>query len=319
MTGLWRLASRMPIAALASGLALLCVACGSGSSGKVLVPEAQFEPDACPTSVASLPELANARCGYLVVPENRVHPNGQTIRLPVATIPSVSQPPAGDPVVHLSGGPGADALGDAAFLVPAGLNQKRDLIIMGQRGTLDSEPELTCPEIDRFNAQAVGLFYDSPLTEALHVAATKACHDRLAGEGIDLSAYNTAENERDFEDLRQVMGIAQWNVYGYSYGTYLALSLMRDHPEAIRSVTIDSVVPPSVASLGWTWSNVAEAFNNLFRACAAAARLRQKIRRPGQNIYGPGPAARSQSADHNGHLCSRRPASESGARRWRVG
>ena len=65
------------------------------------------------------------------------------------------------------------------------------------------------------------------------------------------------------------MGIAQWNVYGYSYGTYLALSLMRDHPEAIRSVTIDSVVPPSVASLGWTWSNVAEAFNNLFRACAA--------------------------------------------------
>ena len=92
--------------------------------------------------------------------------------------------------------------GDAAFLVPAGLNQKRDLIIMGQRGTLDSEPELTCPEIDRFNAQAVGLFYDSPLTEALHVAATKACHDRLAGEGIiDLSAYNTAENERDFEDI----------------------------------------------------------------------------------------------------------------------
>jgi pimeloyl-ACP methyl ester carboxylesterase len=42
---------------------------------------------------------------------------------------------------------------------------------------------------------------------------------------------------------------------------------MRDHPDGIQSVTIDS--PPSVASLGWTWSNVAEAFNNLFDACAA--------------------------------------------------
>ena len=269
MTSLWQLAFRMRVAALAFGLALLCVACGSGSSGNIFVTNARFEPDACPTRVASLPELSNARCGYLVVPENRDRPNGQTIRLPVATIPSVSQPSASDPVVHLTGGPGADALGDAEFLVPAGLNRKRDLIIMGQRGTLDTEPELTCPEIDRFNAQAVGLLYDSPSTEALHVAATKACHDRLAGEGIELSAYNTTENEEDFEDLRKVMHIAQWNVYGYSYGTYLALSLMRDHPGAIRSVTIDSVLPPSVVSLGWTWSNLGEAFNNLFRACAA--------------------------------------------------
>jgi len=202
----------MRIAALGFGLTLLCAACGSGSSGNIFVTNARFEPDACPTRVASLPELSNARCGYLVVPENRVRPNGQTIRLPVATIPAVSQPSASDPVVHLTGGPGADALGDAEFLVPAGLNRKRDLIIMGQRGTLDSEPDLTCPEIDRFNAQAVGLLYDSPSTEALHVAATKACHDRLAGEGIELSAYNTTENEEDFEDLRKVMHIAQWNV-----------------------------------------------------------------------------------------------------------
>lgn len=277
---------------LGAGLALLA-GCGGGSNSVLIIPTAtptpaptatstptptpsvpKFESGACPASVAELLAGFDASCGYLMVPENRTKANGHTIRLPVAIIPSVNKPPAPDPVVHLSGGPGADALGDAEFLVPAELNQNRDLIIMGQRGSLDTEPELTCDAIDLFNAQLVGLRYDSPSTEVLHVAATKKCRDGLVEQGIDLSAYNTTENEADFVDLRTalnnsgVLKFAQWNVYGYSYGTDLALQMMRDYPEGIRSVTIDSVVPPSVASLGWTWTSVNEAFNNLFRACA---------------------------------------------------
>jgi pimeloyl-ACP methyl ester carboxylesterase len=258
------------LALLAVVLMLVAAACG-GSSGSSQsgVASASFEPGPCPTSVASLPELADAQCGQLVVPENRHKPNGKTIRLPVAIIPSVAQPPQHEPVVHMTGGPGGDALGEAQFLVPAGLNADRDLIIMGQRGTLDAEPELLCPEIDQFNAVAVGLVYDADSTGELHVAATKACHDRLVAEGIDLAAYNTLENVADFVDLRRVLKIPKWSIYGYSYGTYLALTMMRLHPHEIVSVMIDSVVPPSVASLGWTWSNLGEAFGNLFDACAA--------------------------------------------------
>ena len=269
----WKSAWSVRVVALVITLALAVAACDSDSSGG---PAATFEPEACPTSVASLPALANARCGALVVPENRTKHNGRTIRLAVAIIPSVSQPLAPDPVVHMTGGPGGDALTEAQFLVPAGLNQHRDLIIMAQRGTLDTEPELTCPEIDRFNAQAIGLPYDADATKRLHLAATQACHDRLVAQGIDLSAYNTTENAADFADLRKVLGIAEWNVYGTSYGTYLALSLMRDHPEGIRSVIIDSVQPPSVATLGWTWTNLHEAFNNTFSACDAQPACRQK-------------------------------------------
>jgi pimeloyl-ACP methyl ester carboxylesterase len=257
------------LGAALAGLSLLAGCGGSSNNSATPTSVPRFESGACPASVAKLLAGFGASCGDLVVPENRTKANGHTIRLPVAIIPSVNKPPAPDPVVQLSGGPGSDALSDAEFLVPAGLNRNRDLIIMGQRGTLDTEPELTCPEIDEFNVMLVGLRYDSASTEKLHVAATQACHDRLVAEGIDLSAYNTTENAADFVDLRKVLGITQWNVYGYSYGTDLALQLMRDHPEGIRSVTIDSVVPPSVASLGWTWTSVNEAFNNLFRACAA--------------------------------------------------
>ena len=101
----------------------------------------------------------------------------------------------------------------------------------------------------------------------MHVMATTACHDRLVGEGIDLSAFNTSENSADFADLRKALHIKEWNVYGLSYGTDVALSLMRDHPTGIRSVIIDGVVPPAAASLGWTWTNANEAINNIFRDC----------------------------------------------------
>ena len=114
----------------------------------------------------------------------------------------------------------------------------------------------------------MSLVYDAPSTGTLHVAATKVCHDRFVAEGVDLSAYNTLENIEDFIDLRKVLKVSKWSVFGTSYGTYVALVLMRIHPENLVSVTIDSIAPPS-ASFGWPWSSAGEGFNNLFDACAA--------------------------------------------------
>jgi pimeloyl-ACP methyl ester carboxylesterase len=91
----------------------------------------------------------------------------------------------------------------------------------------------------------------------------------LVSQGIDLSAYNTFENIEDFMDLRKLLEIREWSIFGTSYGTYVALTLMRIHPENLATVTLDSISPPSVAGLGWPWSSAGEGFNNLFDACAA--------------------------------------------------
>ena len=168
----------------------------------------------------------------------------------------------------MAGGPGANAIAQAQDLVNVGLNQKRDLIIMNQRGNAYTVPSLNCPEIDQAFAAAVLLPYDSDAHKTIHVAATQACHDRLLGQGVILSNFNTSENEADFADLRKALKLKEWNVYGLSYGTDLALSLMRDHPEGIRSLMIDAVLPPSAVSLGWTWTNENEAIHNIFRSCA---------------------------------------------------
>ncbi|MFF3115478.1 alpha/beta fold hydrolase [Kitasatospora sp. NPDC057904] len=204
------------------------------------------------------------------MPENRAaHRHGRTVRLAVAIIPAASATPAGDPVVFMEGGPGGDAFGNIPFLIGAGVNRDRELIVMAQRGTLHSEPNLACPEIDRFYAGAVGLPFNAPSTGELLVRATKECRDRLTAGGVELAAYNTTENAADFADLRTALGIDRWNVYGYSYGTNLALTYLRLHPEGIRSVAIDSVAPPPVVNLPWTWDSFREGLDEVFAACEA--------------------------------------------------
>ncbi len=249
-------------------------ACSSGtksatSTTTVPAVRARFEAGACPTPQPPVDALKTARCGELIVPENRTKNNGRTIKLAVATLPATSPNKQPDPIIYLEGGPGGDALGAIEFLEAGGINRDRDVVVVTQRGTPDADPVLTCPEIDAFNARAIGLVYDAPSTGTGHVAATKACHDRLANAGIDLTAYNTPEDAADIADLAKTMGFQQVNLYGTSYGTYVALTMMRTHPQGIRSVMIDSVVPPDKGSLSGTWVSVQEATANLFKACDA--------------------------------------------------
>lgn len=232
------------------------------------VGDARFTPGPCPKTPEPIEALDDARCGTLTVPENRAEPTGRTIRLAVAIVPAATDDPKPDPIVWLAGGPGDDAVGEAKMAIDGGLNRDRDVVFMSQRGTYSAEPNLLCPNIDEFNARAVGLVQNAPSTERLHVEATKACRDELAAQGIDLSAYNDTESAADYEDLRKTLGLDRWNLYGISYGTHLALAYMRLHPEGLRSVGIDGILPPSTSGSAATWSSARQGFDGLFKACA---------------------------------------------------
>ncbi|MFD7628695.1 alpha/beta fold hydrolase [Streptomyces sp. NPDC059851] len=231
------------------------------------VGDARFEPGPCPKTAEPVAELDEARCGTLTVPENRTEPNSRKITLGVAIVPAATDEPKPDPIVWLAGGPGDDAVGEAKMAIDGGLNRDRDVIFMSQRGTYSADPQLTCPNIDEFNARATGLVYGAPATERLHVAATRACRERLAARGADLSAYNDTESAADYADLRAALGVDQWNVFGISYGTHLALIYMRQHPEGLRSVGIDGILPPATAGSALTWSSAKQGFDGLFKAC----------------------------------------------------
>ncbi|MFJ8074818.1 alpha/beta fold hydrolase [Streptomyces sp. NPDC096176] len=267
------------IHAVTAAAALACLAAFGPTPSSATSPSARaggpspgaprFVPGDCPKPPEPIEALSKAGCGFLEVPENRSRPGGRTIKLAVAVIPAAAEKPAADPVVFMAGGPGADTFDDIPFLIDSGLSKDRDLIIMAQRGNLYDQPNLACPEVDRFNAQSVGLGHDSQQAEQIMLKAVTDCRARLTADGIDLSAYNTTENAADFADLRKALGISRWNVYGYSYGSNLALTYLRLHPEGIRAVAIDSITPPQVVNLPWTWTSTAEGIHNIFEACAA--------------------------------------------------
>ncbi|MFJ8622282.1 alpha/beta fold hydrolase [Kitasatospora sp. NPDC093550] len=232
------------------------------------VGHARFEPGPCPRTADPAPPVERPRCGTLTVPENRSRPHGPRIKLGVEIVPAANGTPEPDPIVWLAGGPGDDAVSEIQLALNGGLNRNRDVIFMSQRGTYSADPQLTCPNIDRFNADALDLVFGAPSTGRLHVQATRACRDGLADRGVDLSAYNGTESAADYADLREALCIEQWNVFGISYGTDLALLYMRLRPEGIRSVGIDGVLPPSLAGGAVTWKATREGTDGLFKACA---------------------------------------------------
>ena len=242
------------------------VGAGAAQDGEGTATVPRFEPAPCP-KLQGAETLADASCGYLVVPEDRSRPNGRTIRLMVAKFPARSPRKRADPVVYLAGGPGDIAPLDVNGFIAANFIGDRDILVVSQRGTMFSEPALTCASEDNFARELLSLRFYSEATKRAHLAATEACRRELAATGADLSAYNSTENAADFADLRRVLGLTTWNVYGTSYGSYLAQTLMRDHPEGIRSVVLDSVLPPTYTIPG-NWRITRAGFDNLFQACA---------------------------------------------------
>ncbi|MFC7245009.1 alpha/beta hydrolase [Catellatospora aurea] len=232
---------------------------------------------AAPCPKPNIPELgpsadlpSGITCGYLTVPEDRSRPDSRMIRVAVAHAKAVSATPKPDPIVFLTHGPGGVAFLDAVREVGAGMNADRDVYFVAQRGNYHSDPQLTCPDYDRFaDGTALGLKFAAPSTGAQNLAAVKACRDKLAATGAHLASYNTVENAADIADLRTALGIEQWNVYSVSYGTNVAQVLLRDHPEGIRSMVLDSVSPIDQNLLTHGWPAAAGMYQAIFDACAS--------------------------------------------------
>jgi len=230
-------------------------------------PVATFEEAPCPFEVA---EDAVVECGFVVVPEDHNDPDGPTIKLAVAVVKDESDNHQPDPVMLLAGGPGEKTVHNAPAMAQifAPIHPNRDLIVFDQRGAGLSEPALECPEF----VQALFDLLDEPDPEvALQTQfdALMVCRDRLVSEGYNLSAFNTVQNAADVNAIRIALGYDQVNLYGGSYGSLLAQATMRDHPEGIRSVAINSVLPLEKSIFVEGSTTTANAVMRLLDACAA--------------------------------------------------
>ncbi|MGB8212644.1 MAG: alpha/beta fold hydrolase [Anaerolineales bacterium] len=211
-------------------------------------------------------------CGFVSVPEDRTNQHSNTIQLAVAIFHSTSPNPDPDPVIFLQGGPGGQAVmlsaDDFPVLVRPFLS-KRDYIAFDQRGTGLSVPALDCDELENVYKQDIGGQIPASSRDYIYTNAFRSCHDAMTVTGIELNSYTTLASSDDLKDIVTALGYKQVNLYSASYGTRLALVTMRNHPEIVRSVVLDSVVPVETKLFNEDPVRYGSALQALFDGCAA--------------------------------------------------
>jgi pimeloyl-ACP methyl ester carboxylesterase len=186
----------------------------------------------CVLSLAELDLQVDAKCGSLMVPEDRSHPRSRQIDLNIAVVEAVKRRADPDPLFVLVGGPGQSAVEAFPALYSAlyKIHQSRDIVLVDQRGTGKSNP-LRCLDP-----------HEDDLNDAQAIALLEKCPQKL---NADLRFYTTDIAMQDLDQVRSVLGYNDINLYGISYGTRAALVYYKMFPEHVRSLILDAVVDPS--------------------------------------------------------------------------
>ncbi len=231
-------------------LVLVLIWCNLGFARTFPPTVPRFETAPCVFRLSSELAKLKKRCGFVVVLERHGVARGRAIRVFVMVLQRAAQK-SQNALIYLNGGPGASS----AFLgtalngeLAAAFTAKEDLILFDQRGIGFSQPALNCGG-------------DMVLCRELYTRA-----------GTEISAFNSVENALDVGDIRRQLGYEKLDVYGISYGTLLAQHVMRLNESAVRSVTLDAVLPVGVNALVDNIATKDRALRRVLEACEADLR-----------------------------------------------
>lgn len=243
--------------------------------------DGSFASADCPFQLPDdLTDGDTVNCGYLTVPLKHEDPSGPTIQIAVAILKSTGANPAPEPLVLLNGGPGQgsdgifEAFTDTSDYSYAPLLERQDVILFDQRGTGRSDPSLLCPGDELVAPSGTPGADETPAPQPTvdtvedEVNLYVDCLDDWSDQ-IDLSAFNTKENAADVDALRAVLGYAQIDLLGISYGTRLGLEIMRDYPDTVRSVVLSSPLPAEANLYSGQIIAFDQALKKAFAGCEA--------------------------------------------------
>ncbi|WP_143308914.1 alpha/beta fold hydrolase [Chitinophaga vietnamensis] len=241
-------------------LTLILIAIATSVAAQGYTPKIEYGP--CMIKIDS---GVVAKCGYLIVPENRQGPRGRTIKLPFVFIRRDTQDAHKNIALLCTGGPGYSTTRQVTQVkYRSDYLSYGGFIFLDQRGTKNTVPCLTCEEVQ----PAIQRAYRERLSvDSMRLLALRACRKRLAGQGIDLSAYNTIESAEDINDLRKALTLDSLYLVGISYSGGLMLTVARNHPEAVKALLLNSPLPGFVNYEEHALFNMNEALEQVFSHC----------------------------------------------------
>jgi pimeloyl-ACP methyl ester carboxylesterase len=221
--------------------------------------------EAAPLRLEPCQENGKARCGALMVFENRELRHGRTIPIKVMVVPATGAMPAADPIVFFEGGPGASAVQAAQGLAEEfhDLSAKHDLVFIDLRGT-GSSNGLSCELFGKSGD------LQSALGDMFPLEAVRKCRAELSSRA-DLGLYTTSLSVDDVDDVRAALGYERLNLVGSSYGTRAALVYMRLHADHVRTAVLMGVDPPTAPAPRDFPRDAQRALDGIFSECAREA------------------------------------------------
>ncbi|GLH78991.1 hypothetical protein SSBR45G_39000 [Bradyrhizobium sp. SSBR45G] len=245
----------------------------AGLRAETQKPGAVVSIEACPRPLPPGEiEGVSFICGRVKVPEDRAKPGGRMLPLAFAIYKATSRFPEADPVVYLQGGPGGSAFDILAKLQTAfrPWRDRRDLVIYDQRSAGLSGASVNCAQALSRNLVEIARPGSTANVDGIAAPALmKACVAELEQQSVPLALYNTTQNALDLPLIVKALGYSDYNIYGISYGTKLALEVMRSAPQGVRSVIIDGVAPSWLNLYNSHSQKVDEAIQNVVDQCAA--------------------------------------------------
>jgi pimeloyl-ACP methyl ester carboxylesterase len=190
----------------------------------------------------------------LPVRENRSVVDSRRIRVAVIRLPSRGAKSGSPPIVFLSGGPGIPASALARVPVYFDLFTKLqavgDVLLLDQRGSGMSAPNLTCPAGD---VPKTFLSSDDAFREVLR-SRVAACARFWSAGGLDLHGYSTREIAADVDAARRAAGARTMKLLAFSYGSEVAIEVAQRWPGTVERIVFASTrAPDTLLKLAGEW------------------------------------------------------------------
>ena len=196
-----------------------------------------------------------ATCGTIDLPLNYNKPDGEKVSIHVAIAEARNTEKEADPLFILAGGPG-QAAGEYGALVRAafsGVREKRDIVLIDQRGTGKSYG-MNC-ETD-----------DSVTTMSESIEEIAECRK---GFKLDTSEFTMENVLRDMDEIRQELGYDKINLWGASWGTRTADAYVKQYPEHVRSMVLDGILPADISLFETAPKSAQRALEKIIEECEA--------------------------------------------------
>lgn len=197
-----------------------------------------------------------AQCTTAIAPLDWQNPGeGDDIELALVRHPADSGQPQGSLFIN-PGGPGAsgfDFVRDSVdFAVSTDLQREFDIVGWDPRGVGRSSA-VTCytdpADLDEFVFGIPESEFGTPEWEAEVIAGSIAFAEACAeNTGPLLEFVDTDSTVRDLDMMRAIVGDAQLNFFGYSYGTDIGARYADQFPQKVGRLVLDGATDPTTST-----------------------------------------------------------------------